>query len=450
MDGLKNLRVEKSQAKTLQAFQQATKPKNKKKFFNLKKILLGCLLIIIIGLGWLTYTGFKTFKAISEGDNNIFKIFGKEQTELKSTDGRTNILILGNGGENHPGGNLTDTIMIASIDNQNKKLALISIPRDLYVTIPSHGKNKINSAFSLGLSNKKNLNEGIDLIEKTISQTFDIEMHYYFKGDFLALTKIVDSVGGITIDVPEAINDPYYPDEKMIGYAPFKLSAGKQTLDGKTALKYARTRKTTSDFDRSRRQQEILLALKEKIISAQTLSNPKKLTEITGALQDHIRTNLGINEIKYLYTLSSNFTSSNVITKVFDTSPTGGLISDNGTSNLVPRTGNFNAMSEQVKNIFQAIPNAGTVEIKNATGKKNGADTLEDLLTSYGFTISKNKQISTAKTSSISAKSSDEKSNSLTLVKNSINIASVTTDEKISTDFVITVGTDYVPKKILY
>ena len=88
---------------------------------------------------------------------------------------------------------------------------------------------------------------------------------------------MVDALGGIDIDVPRAINDPYFPDERLVGYAPFNVKAGPQKMDGATALKYSRSRKTTSDFDRSERQQLVIDAIKKKALSVGVLSNPVKI-----------------------------------------------------------------------------------------------------------------------------------------------------------------------------
>lgn len=443
MDGLQKLRVEKSKVHI------DTTPlniKKKKHKITWKKAGISCLIIVFIALGWLIYKSSQAFKAISNGDGNIFKLFSKVQADdIKNDNGRTNILILGNGGENHPGGNLTDTIIIASIDLKNKKLALISIPRDLYVSIPGYGKGKINSAYSDGYSKNKKPEEGANLTKETISQTFNIPIHYYIRGDFAALTKLVDTVGGVTINVSKAIYDPYYPDDQMKGYSPFKISAGIHTLDGKTALKYARSRETTNDFDRSRRQQEIIIALKDKMLSAQTLTNPKKISDILSILGDHIHTDIGTPEIKYFSSISKDLSANNIITKVFDNSTKGGLVSDSSTSAgyiLLPRSGNFKNMSSEIKEIFNQNEKP-LIDINDASGKKILPTNLEKILTDLGFEIDTTTTLTKVKTSSITVKDATKFTTNLQNLKNKLKISTVKTDANIEADFVLTIGSDY-------
>lgn len=442
MNGLNKLRVEKSRVR-IDTVPIKTK---KKRFFSWKRILFSCAFIIFVAIGWLVWSGAKTFKAISQGDGNIFKLFSKVSADqIKSKDGRTNILILGNGGENHPGGNLTDTIIIASIDLKNNKLALISIPRDLYVTIPGYGKGKINSAFSSGENDKNNSATGIDIAKATIKENFGLDIHYYAKANFIALTKLIDAVGGITVNVTKAINDPYYPDEKMIGYSPFKISAGVQKLDGKTALKYARSRETTNDFDRSRRQQEIILALKEKMLSAEIVTNPIKINEILSILGSHLKTDIGMPELKYFSSVAKEFTSDKITTKVFDTSPTGGLVAESGSAGyiLVPKSGNFKAISQQIKDIFLTQSQTMTVQIVNASGKKTITTTLETDCEKLGFMVDSAKTATSVKTGSITVKDSIKGAQNLQKLKTKFNISSIKTDTSITTDFILTIGMDY-------
>ncbi len=159
----------------------------------------------------------------NEGEGAPFLLFGNGQvdaTKLKSEgDSRINILIMGKGGSNHPGGNLADTIEVASIDPQNKTAGLVSIPRDLLISIPGAGNGKINTVFTIGEQKKKG--GGAELTKKVISEMLDMPIHYYIDIDFQGFTKIIDSFGGVTVNVENGFTDYQYPDERMVGYAPF-------------------------------------------------------------------------------------------------------------------------------------------------------------------------------------------------------------------------------------
>jgi polyisoprenyl-teichoic acid--peptidoglycan teichoic acid transferase len=209
-----------------------------------------------------------------------------------------NILLTGKGGGDHDAPDLTDTIMLASFNLEKKSVSFFSIPRDLYVKYPTGGQGRINETFMRGANKYGSQEEGIKalkaMVEKITGQTVD----YYVGVDFMGFIKAVDILGGITVNVPETFVDNEYPDGNW-GYTTFKLDAGTQTLDGATALKYARSRHSTSDFDRSLRQQEILRALKSQAFSVQNLVNPAKIRSLYVALSEHIVTDLTTENILY-------------------------------------------------------------------------------------------------------------------------------------------------------
>lgn len=447
MNYFRGLRVEKSAHKVDKI------PVVKKRRFTWKKFFISVVFLFVAVLGWATYIGLKSFSNISEGDNNIWDLFQKaDSSDLRNDSGRTNILILGNGGANHPGGNLTDSMMILSLNTNDKKIAIISIPRDLYVDIYGNGKAKINTAYSYGESNKKG--SGIEVVKKTVSETFDLPIHYYAKGDFEALVKIIDTVGGVTVDVAKAINDPYYPDNQMRGYKTFKISAGTQTLNGETALKYARSRETTSDFDRSRRQQQILIALKDKLLSAGTLSNPKKISNIFTILGEHFKTDLGTSEIKYISSISDELTKKEIATKIFDTSPSGGLNSSNYSGyTLSPVTGDFIAINTVIKNIYlipEILAEEPTVILKRPTPNSSSLQ-LQNILLMMGYTVVKTDSSPKTTQSKITINPQRSKNNSLTFLQSELGVKNITqSDQKIVTDFIVEIGSDYAFKTKSY
>lgn len=306
-----------------------------------------------------------------------------------------NILLIGVGGQSHPGGTLADSIMVASIDKKQKTVSLLSIPRDLYVTIPGGGKEKINAAHSFGESNNQGKGGGPAVLKEVVSTTLGIPIHYFVRIDFEGFKKIIDSLGGVTVNVKTAINDPLYPDAQMKGYDPFSITAGPHTLDGKTALKYARSRETTSDFDRARRQQEVIMAIKDQVLSAKVLANPKKTTDIITILGQHILTDFSAGEIDQLITLARDLGNPKINSKVLDNGPDGLLMSSRssaGASILVPKAGasDFSEL-QRFARAYIAAPSIKaenpSVELQNAGASKSTMADLKQELEWAGFSV---------------------------------------------------------------
>lgn len=212
------------------------------------------------------------------------------------------ILLLGKGGENHDGGDLTDTIMIAQILNPEKQINLISIPRDFLVFDDKGYYSKINSVYVNAINQGKTKVEAIQALQNKLTEITGIEFNYYAEIDFAGFVKIVDKIGGIEVDVTEAIDDPYYPGPNY-SYQRFTLPAGAQTLDGETALKYSRTRYTSvgGDLDRSRRQQQIISNMKDKVFSLNPILDAPKIISLLGIARETIETDLALTDMKNLY-----------------------------------------------------------------------------------------------------------------------------------------------------
>lgn len=328
------------------------KPKKKRRWWKWLLFVAGAL-----GLAY----ALMLFFNVSKISTNPFG-FGKLKGE---SDGRVNIMILGIGDPGHEGEKLADTTMVASIDTRNNKVAMISIPRDTRVKIPGYGSLKINNAHAYG---------DIPLAKQVVEDTLGIPIHYYVRANFSGLKQAVDAVGGIDINVKEAMYDPEYPcdknEAKMCG---FKIKAGQQHMDGATALKYARCRKGTcgDDFGRAARQQEVLIAVRDKATSAGTLLNPGKLTALSNALGGNIKTDLSINNVMRLKDLTSKVDSAQIIKVVFSIKPNGFLkTADDGTSDLVPAAGDFEDIQAFVKDVFTKAPlwsEEPTITIQNGT-----------------------------------------------------------------------------------
>lgn len=429
-------------------------PKERKKK-TLKKVLLVVGLIVLGVLIWVGVGAFAAIGKIVTDNNTGGSAALSEETvtadQLKGEgDGRINILLYGVGGSGHPGGTLADSIEVVSINPKDKSIAMLSIPRDLRVKIANHGTNKINAANSLGEQDKSG--SGPDLLKETISTVIDLPIHYYFKIDFSGFTKFIDALGGIEVDVPKALSDPYYPDEQMQGYSPFSISAGKHTLNGATALKYARSRETTSDFDRSARQQQIIVAAKDKALSAGVLANPTKISEILKILGDHLRTDMNVTEMERLFTMIKDVSTDSLVSKVLDTSVDSPLTSTNdGGYYIIPRAGNLNFTEVQrvVHELF-ADPylkeENASITLYNATGKSGVATELAKTLKSYGYNIVKTDMYDkTLAQSKIIDYSNNKKPFTLQFLKNRItNNAEIQPKSNSSDpDIVIIIGKDY-------
>ncbi len=184
--------------------------------------------------------------------------------------GRTNLLLLGiDRRDGTSWAYRTDTILIVTVDPGSGAAGMLSIPRDLQVAIPGHGEDRINTANVWGYR-QEDPDAGPALLRATIEGNFGIQTDGYLMIDFDTFVQIVDALGGIDVDVPETLHDTRYPDPRPEDPYAFKtvhFDAGWQHMDGTRAIEYARSRMSTTDFDRAKRQQLILLAIRKKALS---------------------------------------------------------------------------------------------------------------------------------------------------------------------------------------
>ena len=275
---------------------------------------------------------------------------------LKNPDGVFNVLLLGYGGAGHSGGGLTDSIIIAHIDTNTKKYALISIPRDLWVT----GNRKINAEGSVN---------GFESIGSTVQSVTGLFIDNFVSVDFANFSKIIDNLDGISVEVPTAFTDSFYPvpglENETCGitaeqiaefhskYSGFELekqftcryekvsyAKGPADIDGAEALKFVRSRHGDSDFGRSARQFAVLVGIKNKLISLKSLN---KLDSTIDLFSKMVRTNLTPGKIKSLITAfgeTSNYTKTEIQITT-ENVLTEGKSSD-GQYILTPKAGNLN------------------------------------------------------------------------------------------------------------
>jgi LCP family protein required for cell wall assembly len=275
-----------------------------------RTILLGAagLLLILLGTGgFLSWRAYANLHKVFHGTQTVAALASKPVTPdlLKGEgDGRVNILLLGIGGPGHDGPDLTDTIVVMSVDPVNNTATMVSVPRDLWIQQPVNyfGKQqKINAAYEsgkyhyLGHLDSSNANAaaveaGFASIDQAIKDVLGVTINYHALVNFQAFRQAVDTVGGVTVDVPTQLYDPTMAWENH--WNPVLAPVGVQQMDGVKALLYARSRETTSDFARSQRQRQILLALKDKVLSAGTLSNPAKIDGLLNAFGNNVYSDL--------------------------------------------------------------------------------------------------------------------------------------------------------------
>lgn len=378
----------------------------KKQWF---KILAIVFIILIIGGGIFAWKAGNILNKISKGGilNSIVHSIPGIPDELKGEkDGRINVMLLGMRGENIPGGGtLADTIMVVSIKPKENKASIISIPRDLFVDNPVwNNKTKINAVYAAGEENGKK--QGLKEMEKVLSNVTGLQIDYGVSINFAGFKQLVDAIGGIdiTLDKPfdESVqfNEPHVCDsyvftkptgkfetktanvyiegtkiikrKRIVAQYPlctnpntecggaFKLPAGKQTLNGEQALCYARSRTTSSDFERAKRQQQIVQLAKDKLFSAGTLTDFGKLNGILNSLGDNVRSDLQPWEMKKFYELSLQMSNPQIYRRVLENSAEGLLYNPPQQKEtgyiLLPIGDNYDKIRDMAKNIFTLPP----------------------------------------------------------------------------------------------
>jgi len=295
--------------------------KKKKKILTKKRaVFLVTAIIVLLSIFHPCLAGRQVLSSILTPVSVFSQIINPQN--LEQTDGRTNILALGVDRRSNAGfvsGVLTDTIMAVSLDAKKKDAVIISVPRDLWVKMDDYSSGKINSAYAFG---------GVELAKKVVEQVLGIPIHYFIVVDFQSFEKAIDVLGGIDINVENAFDDYKYPifgkeldecdgdAELKCRYEHLHFDAGLQHMDGPTALAFARSRYAEGpeggDFARIRRQQKVALAVKDKALSLQTLTNPGKLKELYDLFSDSVETNIGFREVERAYQLSQNFDNGQV------------------------------------------------------------------------------------------------------------------------------------------
>jgi LCP family protein required for cell wall assembly len=376
----------------------------RKIFWTFSVLVLLSLLLIGIFFLWKTYTTTKKMNVSSaqstlsqDMKSMLSPILPGEKYQLQGeAGGRVNILLLGAAGENKPGGNLTDTVMMMSIDTKNQKVALLSLPRDFYVPIgESNSFTKINGLYKIGLTQQK----GIDLIKQAVEKVTGVTINYHVVVNFDAFAKIVDDINGVNVMVQRDIYDATYPGPNY-SYETFALTKGAHLLDGNTALKYVRERHDDpeGDFGRAKRQQQVIQAVKSRMFSMQTLFNVKALSNVLDTLGGNIKTDMTFDDIEKFIKLSKIVDTQNITNVVVDAWKPESLlkvshvmIGNDRAFILVPRVGNYSEIKDLAQNIFDQnelkkrhasiLEENASIAIINESGDSGLANKIKKLLT---------------------------------------------------------------------
>ncbi len=324
---------------------------------------------------------------------------GKPLPRWEDTE-RVNILVMGIDQREHEQGPWrTDTMLVLTIDPVTVSGGMLSIPRDLWVPIPNYEEGRINTAHYLG-----ELHDypggGPALAAKTVQYNLGVPIHYYARVNFTAFERLVDLIGGIDVYVEEEIADPAYPDEAY-GYDPLYIPAGSQHFNGEMALKYARTRHTAGgDFDRAKRQQQILLAVFEQVTRLDLLPQLAPRTpELWQTLQDSVVTNLTLDQVIALAQLASEVEPENIHYGVVDEHYTQFWTTPDGQQVLIPLRDRIREMRDYIFTAEAPLPQqaddpavrlaaeAATIKVLNGTIAAGLAMFTADYLTQQGLRV---------------------------------------------------------------
>ena len=381
--------------------------------FKFKKLFKRfSIAVIAIALIIGAYVGIKAFLAGGRVfSGNLFSALLNEGKPLKTDQyGRVNVLLFGTSEDDpgHDGGDLSDSIMIASIHPENKEGFMVSVPRDLWVkygqACSSGYEGKINVAYQCGKDGRDE-KSGAEFLKNIVGSNFGIDINYYAQVNYTALRQAVEAVGGITVEIdsddPRGILDRNFDWKCNYNCYYVKWPNGPANLNGEQALALARARNATGgyglgggNFDREQYQQKIIVALRSKAMSAGVLANPVAVTGLLDSLGDNVRTNFDAGEIKTLIKLAKEVEGDKIrsINLVNEDKPLVTTGSYSGQSIVRPVAGVYDF--SQIQNYIKANLSGDTaaleeavIDVLNGSGVPGAAQKLADKLAEQGYTI---------------------------------------------------------------
>ncbi|MEA3310544.1 MAG: LCP family protein [Chloroflexota bacterium] len=376
---------------------------------TLPLILTGLLLVVFLGVGFMAARFLFSWtrarisdagvipgvSASTETSEHVERRLGQVIPTWVSND-RVTILVLGIDERQQESGPFrTDTIMLVTLDPTTLQAGVLSIPRDLWVPIPGYAEdgNRINTAHFLG-DLYDHPGGGPALAMETVQYNFGVPVDYYVRLNFQGFIKLVDLVGGVDIDVEQTLHDTAYPTSDY-GIEVLHIEAGPHHFDGEMALKYARTRHGTGDFDRARRQQQVMVALLERVTSLQMLPQlARKAPQIFTTLEESVSTDMQLDEILALSGLALQVNREEIRFGVIDTSCTQNWITPQGAQVLIPLR---DRMREVRDYVFGTVDNLGeevtpadeqaTLSVRNGTVRPGLATEVSEQLKAQGLDV---------------------------------------------------------------
>ena len=281
-------------------------------------VVLSIFSVLIVSLTKVTLWSMRIMRETGMTPIAVLRLVLDDGAPLKQTDNRTNVLVLGVAGDNYAGADLTDTMMVISFNNAARTMSLVSVPRDVWSDTL---QDKINSAYHYGEEKSREAGSryagktrgGLVLSKAIVEEVVGMPVHYALVIDFSGFRDMIDLVGGVDVNVVTAFTDPEFPvagreDDDCNGdpnlgcrYQALHFDAGRQRMDGERALAYARSRHAEgeegSDFARSRRQQDVLVALKEKLVQPGTWISRGRASAVLRILDQATETDLNTGEL---------------------------------------------------------------------------------------------------------------------------------------------------------
>lgn len=401
----------------------------------------------------------------------ISSLISSDFKKLKGEqDGRTNVLILGMGGEGHDGPLLTDTIILLSYNYEKNEVYMVSIPRDMIIKTEDGMYKKINNLYSIGENIEKGT--GLEYAKKNIEKNIGIPIHYGASVDFFGFKEIVDALGGVDVYIDNSFIDYQYPTENH-KIQTIKFTKGAHHLDGIEALQFARSRHGIvidgsgfegSDYARSQRQMKIISAIKDKVLSFSTITNPEKISKLFKILNEYIKTDVETWEAIRFAELLRQIDKANIHNKIINDAPDNLLVSATSTYDgawiLIPKSGNFGLIQNFFEDLFenqnndtgQEAQEDAIIYVLNGTNQVGLANKKAQELQLQGLTISKveNAPVQNSTSTIIYDLSGNKKPDTLKKIQNKIggirtsvlpkNLKDYQIDGQI--DFIILLGND--------
>lgn len=399
---------------TLDDDQQGKKRRKKrlgKLYWRRKKIIkwaaIAMAVILVAVAGYFAYKFFATSSKVFDG-NVLTALFNEGRPLKTDINGRSNVLVFGTSREEegHDGADLTDSIMIISVNQEKHEAFMLSVPRDLYVnydpSCPASSRGRINAIYSCVLYATNDERAAQDALRAKLSEVFGLDIQYTVHIHDSALRQAVDAVGGITVNIdsedPRGILDRNFdwdcPGGLFTCYN-VQYPNGPAQLDGKRALYLARARGANgityglpqANFDREKYQRAILIALRDKAVSVGTLANPVALNSLLDALGENVRSNFDAEEIKTLAKIAQDIGGDKIRALVLNDAedPLVTTGQADGQSIVQPVGGLYDysnihaAVEAYATNNLAAIEKAA-IDVLNASGEAGKAQTTADQL----------------------------------------------------------------------